>query len=159
MGVIRQTAEAGAFRFAIENSIPDAVREFLDAASDGALSVIESELNRQRDALAAAWPKPPSKEVMRGDRRVLLRRTGKSAAGFRVQFKVTADEIVGSITNTARAPGKGGAYVWYVWTNDFNMDGRKGKPTRAWHYFRKKWRTKIAARLIEDIRDKLPEDL
>lgn len=131
--------EQGTGRYVVENALPDQLDLFFKETVSELEQLLADEVSKQLTELKAAWPQPPSKYVVRvsgGERRrKLLIRTGKSGRAFRMHKREQGTDVVYTIQNDHK--GKDGySYVWAVNTYDFDMDGRKGRLTRAWHHFR-----------------------
>lgn len=151
----RQSIEVqeGTGRFTVRNALPDQLDMFYERAVSDLEKLLKREVDRQLDELRAAWPKPPSKFVIRGSgenrRRKWLKRTGKSEEGFYVRKDERGRDVIFTIQND-HVGRDGYSYVWVVQTMDLNMDGRKGKQTRAWHHFRDRSTSQVQSQVIEE---------
>ena len=76
-------------RFAVRNALPEQLDMFFKDTESALERLLKREVYDQLNELEAAWPKPPSKWVIRGSgenrRRKWLKRTGKSEAAFYVK--------------------------------------------------------------------------
>ena len=148
----RLSVERGHGRYVIENALPQQLDGYYRQAMSGLERLLAAEVEKQMGELKAAWPKPPSKWVVRvnGDRRYRkwLKRTGKSEAAFYMDKYARGEDIVYTINND-HVGEDGFSYVWVVHTYEMNMDGRSGKMTRAWHFFRERAVIEVQSKLID----------
>jgi len=160
----------------VTNGLAIAFENLLEGIEDSVAAVVEQSMNEQLREVRAAWPKPPTKVVYRDrpaefyfhngeliklpERRqkTTLKRTGRSAAGFKYERKIRGDDLIFQINNVAKDQS-GETYAWYVKTYDLNMDGRKGKLTRAWHHFRRRALRIIEQRVLQAYNRRLPREL
>lgn len=160
----------------VTNGLAVAFEDLLQGVEDSVAAVVERSMNEQLREVKAAWPKPPTKIVYRDvpqevfmhngkvvvmpahTKKIKLKRTGRSLAGFKYERKVRGDDLIFQINNRAK-DDSGETYTWYVKTYDLNMDGRKGKLTRAWHHFRRRALRIIEKRVLQSYSKRLPREL
>ena len=150
-----QTIEVqeGTGRYTVRNALPEQLDMFYERAVSDLEKLLKREVDRQLDELRAAWPKPPSKWVVRGSgenrRRKWLKRTGKSESAFYVKKEDRGRDVIYTIQND-HVGRDGYSYVWVVHTFDLDMDGRKGRMTRAWHHFRDRSTSQVQSQVIDE---------
>jgi len=164
------SARVGGAYLRIVDTMPEKEEALLRAIVGDAYDIIKDQLHKQKDELAAAWPKPPDK-TERAFRRnpsggfsfyeKEMRRTGLSASSFRVSMQFDGTTVKGVLTNIAEKPYKNRrvAYAYYVETKDFNYGGQGGKPVRAWHWYRRRFKSVISRDIIDMIRESIPSEL
>lgn len=159
-----QTIEVqeGTGRYAVRNALPEQLDAFFDDTMSELEKLLKREVDEQFAELKAAWPKPPSKWVIRGSsgdrRRKWLKRTGKSEAAFYVKKERRGQDVIYTIQNDY--VGKDGfSYVFAVHTYDLDMDGRKGRITRAWHHFRVRATIQVQDKIVKEAGNVLMKEL
>jgi hypothetical protein len=154
--------QEGTGRFAVRNALPEQLDMFFKDTESELERLLKREVYDQLNELEAAWPKPPSKWVVRGSgenrRRKWLKRTGKSEAAFRVQKDKRGRDVIYTIQND-HVGRDGYSYVWVVHTYDFDMDGRKGRMTRAWHHFRDRATIQVQDKIVAEAGNVLMKEL
>lgn len=128
-----------------------------------ALEVMKQRLDREAMDLTAAWPKPPGPFVSLPNGRgsyypSQLKRTGKSSRSFEVTFQRDAGLVYVALTNNALDP-QGEAYTYHVNTRDFNYGNRKGKKTKAWQWYRARFRRVMPKIIAEEVAAILPKEI
>lgn len=166
----------GTGRYSVTNYLDGQLDLFLEETKDGVARLLQDEVDKQLDELRAAWPKPPDKvvttyvppeeyvrfgELVRSKgytKKKTLKRTGKSGRAFYRNRYIRDTELVFTIDNKHKNR-RGEAYVWMVKTKDFDMDGRKGKMTRAWHHFRRRAARIVTKAMVDKISNHIPKEL
>lgn len=168
--------EHGTGSVRVTNGLAIAFENLLEDLEDSVGAAVARTMKQQLSEVRKAWPKPPTKTryrnlpaetiVLLGEvRRIparrekkVLKRTGRSAGGFRYEVKPRGDDLIFQINNVAKDYA-GETYAWYVRTYDLNMDNRKGKVTRAWHHFRRRALRIIEREVLDTYNKRLPREL
>jgi len=137
--------------------------DFVNQMRDGLTALLRDEMRKQLADVRAAWPQPPDRVETRQHHKTGTeyqwrhRRTGKSQAGFVLEYKIRGNNLVFVINNTAKKAGE--TYAWWIHTKDLDMDGRKGKVTRAWHHFRRRALRMVERAIIAKHNEKIPKEV
>lgn len=164
----RYSSTVGGYRVQLEDRSAEDILKWLETASDGMTQLLAAQANKQLADARRAFPKPPDQyrtrtvnTLLEGKakrRTVKLKRTGRLAAGWKLDTRKEDGQVRFIITNTA-TDSKGEVYVWYLRTDDLRMDGKKGKKTRAWHHFRRRVERAIQKTVVEQQDRVIPKEV